>query len=592
MEAQTEINFPNASHEQSYELMPSFHAPPTSTIDNQIDDLSELLSTYFEINIEPPSTENSTVENTTTLYTEAPEETLVKAVLAESQIFSSTTVPVDSNVKAHLNQSERIRILLSRLKILKSTYGYNEQITQRKAPRTTARHIMSTLEEEFEPIDFKERAGLQSGENLKNKHYQIIAVEEILRQAEQNGWGIGQQNDSAYIYDGSHWKLINAGELREFLSRLAQRMGIDQYDAKHHLFIDSLYKQFMEQSRILVRERESDVVLINLANGTFEVTPQGQRLRPADKNDFLTYQLPFAYDPDAQSPLFDEYLRIVQPDEECQRLLAEFIGYLFVSSDCLKLEKALILYGSGANGKSVFFEIILALLGTQNVSSFSLASLTDEKGYHRAKLQNVLVNYASEITEKLDANMFKQLASGEPIEARLPYGQPFILTNYAKLIFNCNELPRGAEQTPAFFRRFSIVPFDVTIPESRQDRQLSSKIIQRELSGVFNWVLNGLKHLLEQRKLTDPPAVREQLKAYQLESDSVKLFLDEFRYVKSSSHHRSVKDLYNQYRNFCLEDGHRPVSRTTFMKRLRYDGFHSERKNIGWVIYLAEELRK
>jgi len=40
-------------------------------------------------------------------------------------------------------------------------------------------------------------------------------------------------------------------------------------------------------------------------------------------------------------------------------------------------------------------------------------------------------------------NSIKNELSGEPVEARLPYGQPFILKQYAKLIFNCNELPKG-----------------------------------------------------------------------------------------------------------------------------------------------------
>ena len=93
-----------------------------------------------------------------------------------------------------------------------------------------------------------------------------------------------------------------------------------------------------------------------------------------------------------------------------------------------------------------------------------MQSLTNENGYFRAKLANKLVNYASEINGKLESAIFKQLVSGEPVEARLPYGEPFTLKQYAKLIFNCNELPKDVEHTNAYFRRFLIIPFDVTIP--------------------------------------------------------------------------------------------------------------------------------
>src|SRR5690606_3385386 len=99
-----------------------------------------------------------------------------------------------------------------------------------------------------------------------------------------------------------------------------------------------------------------------------------------------------------------------------------------------------------------------------NTSQYSLQDLTNDNGYYRAMIANKLVNYASEISGKLEAATFKQLASGETVTARLPYGNPMQISDYARLIFNVNDLPRDVEQTDAFFRRFLIVPFDVTIP--------------------------------------------------------------------------------------------------------------------------------
>lgn len=104
-------------------------------------------------------------------------------------------------------------------------------------------------------------------------------------------------------------------------------------------------------------------------------------------------------------------------------MLAEFIAYSLTS---LKLEKVLLLLGSGANGKSVIFEIVQALLGEDNVSNSSLLQLREP--HYRAMLANKLLNYASEISTRLDADIFKKLASGEPCEARLPYEKPFMLT--------------------------------------------------------------------------------------------------------------------------------------------------------------------
>ena len=317
-------------------------------------------------------------------------------------------------------------------------------------------------------------------------------------------------------------------------------------------------------------ESNKDTVLINLKNGTFEISPQGRKLRPFDRSDFITYQLPFEYNPQAKAPLFEAYLKKVLPDPERQMVLAEYLGFVFIKhgSNALKEEKALILYGTGANGKSVFFEVVNALLGADNVSSYSLQSLTNDNGYFRAKLANKLVNYASEINGNLEASIFKQLVSGEPVEARLPYGQPFILKQYAKLIFNCNELPKDVEHTNAYFRRFLIIPFDVTIPEHEQDKNLHAKIIDNELSGVFNWVLQGLEKLLKQKKFSDCEAARQAVEQYKIESNSVQMFLNENEY-KASSKYKLIKELYPEYRSFCQEDGMTPFKKSNFIKQLR-----------------------
>ena len=331
---------------------------------------------------------------------------------------------------------------------------------------------------------------------------------------------------------------------------------------------------------------------MNLKNGTFEITPQGDtQLRPFERDDFLTYQLPFEYSPQAKAPLFEKYLNRVLPDVQSQKVLAEYLGFVFIKhgSGILKEEKALILYGSGANGKSVFYEIVCALLGSENTSHYSLQSLTNESGYYRAKIANKLVNYASEINDKLESAVFKQLVSGEPLEARLPYGEPFTLKQYAKLIFNCNELPKDVEHTNAYFRRFLIVPFDVTIPPHEQDKQLHNKIIENELSGVFNWVLNGLARLMNQKRFSECDAIQKAVEQYRIESDSVQMFLTDHGYTPNPQEQTRLKDLYNEYVAFCIESGFAKCSIQTVSKRLKNYGYITQRKPQGNVVFAEKK---
>ncbi len=422
---------------------------------------------------------------------------------------------------------------------------------------------------------------------LTKSHYLIICIEQLLKIAKTNNWGLCKKNGFIYLYNGCYWSEIDKERFQFFLGNVALKMGVEKFKGKIHTFKEELFKQFMADAYLPTPKGKLNSILINLLNGTFEITPSKRGLRPFEQKDFITHQLPFEYDPEVTAPMFKKYLDEVLPDPDKQKVLAEFCGYIFIKPSVLKLEKMLILYGTGANGKSVFFEIINALLGTENISNYSLQSLTNENGYFRAKIGNKLVNYASEINGKLETDIFKQMASGEPIEARLPYGDPFILTEYAKLIFNCNELPKDVEHTNAYFRRFLIIGFDVTIPEDKQDKQLPQKIIQNELSGVFNWILQGLDRLLEQKSFSKCEAIDNARSDYEKQSDSVLLFITEMNFKKSTSEYILISELYPQYKYFCIEDGYRAVGKSNFIKRLNHNKIFVTRINVGNVAYLS-----
>ena len=473
--------------------------------------------------------------------------------------------------------------------------------------------ILNKLIEQIKPIDFKllafpeiEKLRLQLKEVEKDseeadkiqkqinrlkcnaKHYLILAVENVVKVAEDNNWSLCKNNDFIYLYNGTYWNELDKETFQKFLGEASEKMGVTKFSARFFSFREQLFKQFLSSNYLPTPQPDNDTVLINLQNGTFAVDTENICLKPFDRNDFLTYQLAFDFLPDAKAPIFQMFLDEVLPDKNNQKVLAEYIGYLFIrhGGDKIKIEKALILFGGGANGKSVFFEVINRLLGADNTSNYSLQSITDDTGYYRAKLANKLVNYGSEINGKLESSLFKQLTSGEPVEARLPYGQPFIMKQYAKLIFNSNELPKDVEHTNAYFRRFLIIPFDVTIPPEKQDKTLHVKIIENELSGVFNWVLDGLKRLLEQKSFTESKTIDNAVEQFKNQSDSVKMFVDDNQYKSSATEYILIKDLYFEYCSYCFEDGYRRVGKKVFMKRL--SSYHVEvtRKNVGNVAYL------
>ncbi|MCH8517753.1 MAG: phage/plasmid primase, P4 family [Cyclobacteriaceae bacterium] len=449
-----------------------------------------------------------------------------------------------------------------------------------------ARPKKGTTEERNEKNERMQRLTKRiESRKVTDQHRIVIAIEIILDTADENGWGLCMHQGYYYVYTGTHWIRVDEPELKNFIAEAAERMGIAKLKSRYYEFKDKLFKQFATSAHLPAPEYDPDIVLINLANGTFEITPKYQELRPPKAIDFLTYQLKFRYDSKATAPQFHKYLEEVLPDEESRKVLAEFMGYLFTRG--MKLEKVLFLFGAGRNGKSVLFEIIRAMLGDDNITYYSLSNLTDDSGYYRAKLSGKLVNWASDIGDRLQSNTFKQLASGEPIEARLPYRDPFMLTNVCKFAFNTNQLPADVEHTAAYFERFLIIPFNVYIKPENRDPDLPKKIINSELPGVFNWVLDGLSRLLQQGGFSRCEASNTALETYKKEADSVAMFVDERNFKPHPDIYKGSQEVYQSYKAYCYDEGLRPLARKNFNKRMNGLGFFDQRKEIGRVFYLT-----
>ncbi|MDB5239610.1 MAG: phage/plasmid primase, family protein [Spirosoma sp.] len=459
-----------------------------------------------------------------------------------------------------------------------------KQQTNQPFTSSTSR-ILSAMLAAVQPVNFQEALSMTDpNAKLKQSDIMVVVANEVRKLAERNNWAIALREGFVYLYNGQFWQAIEDDVVKHFLALAGEKMGVRGADTQYYEFKDKLHKQLLSSSFLPLTDEDQGQVLINLSNGTFEVGQGGGRLREFHPSDFLRYQLPFGYDPSAKCPHFMAYLDRVLPEKELQDILSEFLGYVFLREP--KLEKCLVLYGAGANGKSVFYEVSTALLGPENVLTFGLSHFKHE--YNRAVLSGKLLNYGSELNAGLDSDLFKQLASVEPMQARLPYKNPFMIRNYAKMAFNANELPREVEHTEAFFRRLLIVPFEVTIPETERNPDLAHNIIRDELAGVFNWVLTGLNRLLENREFTNSPSVRDAIEQYRKESDTVALFLDENGYVPSPNTYLYLKEFYAKYRFFCVDNGNRSLSLQNFSSRLRrHLGYTITRRSTGNVIYAA-----
>lgn len=395
-----------------------------------------------------------------------------------------------------------------------------------------------------------------------------VVVREVKRVADGQLWCPEyveklKSEQQVLLFTGSHWQAIDSQLWKDFVGRGAARCGVPESLCMSQEFMKRLYEgiafNLAEYRRQMIPDGE---VWLNLHNGTLVIKSDGKvALHEHRKEDLFRYKLDYCYDPDAQCPLWQHFLDQVLPDADAQLLLTEFIGYTLMPSH--ELEKMLLLYGEGLNGKSVTLEIIEALLGSVNVSYLSLADLTNDD-VKRAGFEHKKLNISHESGKDVNPNVLKQLTSGERVLIKNLYRDPRETNDYGKLAAAFNIMPR-AENSFGFFRRLIILPYTVTIRREEVDRQLTMKL-KTELPGILNMVLKVLPDLMNRREFSPCESSDKALEQYRLQSDNVRLFLNEECEVSEFT--TQASELYTAYRNYCYTSSLKNLGKNKFFARL------------------------
>ena len=391
----------------------------------------------------------------------------------------------------------------------------------------------------------------------------------------------------------THWQEMESQEFFDFVRNCCRKMMVPDSMLLNASFMNQVYEDLAHSISKACKQREVDgEVWINFLNGTLCIQKDGSScLLPHNRDDFFRYVLPYSYDPEAQCPLWHKFLDEVLPDRTVQDVMAEGIGLCFAPG--IKSEKMLVFFGHGSNGKSVVLEVASAMFGSRNVSNVTLNDLTNDDR-KRFLIEGKLVNISTESDRDLNTSILKTLVSGEPINVYELYRGARIIKRYARLITSFNILPR-AETTLGFYRRFLIIPFDVTIDEKDADVNLASKLKQ-ELPGILNWVLDGLRRYLANYHFTESQPCNDALTHYKASSDSVRLFvseacepIDEVVLGETSG----IK-LFNAYKQYCIDASIKIQGRNIFYEKLERMGYKRivNQKLISFNIKLIDEYER
>jgi putative DNA primase/helicase len=324
---------------------------------------------------------------------------------------------------------------------------------------------------------------------------------------------------------------------------------------------------------------------INLKNCIYNL--ETGRAEPHAPSYKMIRQIPVEYNPDAGCPNIMTFLKEVVYEED-KRVLIEVAGYSLIPDT--KIQKAILLYGDGANGKSIFLLLLRALLGSKNVSHESLQQLQDNT-FSVANLYGKLANIHADLKSsviKYD-DVFKTIVGGDELRGERKYQHAFTFHNTARLIFSANtqNIPAVKKDDFAYFRRWILIEFTNQFLEEgeTQTNKVKDKVIVKvddkdvldkltttdELSGFLNHALEELRTVLKNKKYSYNKSIDEVETLYKRNSASVYAFADTCLIASSD---RTLKyDLYGDYCSWAEAKKISPVHFNIFGKALKAIGY-------------------
>lgn len=301
-------------------------------------------------------------------------------------------------------------------------------------------------------------------------------------------------------------------------------------------------------------------------NGVFNL--ESWELQDFSPDVVTRNKIPIAYVKDAYYEVTDRtFNKLAVQDKKIRAILEEILGYILFRRN--EFAATFILTGDGSNGKSSYLKIIRKLAGNENVASLDLNEL--DQRFKTAELFGKLVNIGDDISKGYikESSVFKKLSTGETLNVERKGKDPFDFTNYAKLIFSANEMPRINDYTDGLGRRLQIVPFKAkfSVNDEDYDPFITDKLLSDEsMQYVLNLALKSLKRLLENKQFTKSKAVEKELVKYQEENNPIISFVNnEDIYLERGV----VGDIYMQYKLYCSENGYQPVSNISFSKQIK-----------------------
>lgn len=294
--------------------------------------------------------------------------------------------------------------------------------------------------------------------------------------------------------------------------------------------IESLVKLSRHDRRVSIEHESlnSDPYLLNLRNGTFDL--KSLKFRDHQPEDLITQQADVNFEPEAQCPMWESAMDLIfNGDRELVSYFQQILGYS-ISGD-IGEHILPIPWGNGCNGKSMSWNVIVALLGDYAMLANESLLLGDKEGHPTEKAMLYQKRFVPigepERNSKLRESRVKELTGDAFITARRMKEDFWSFRRTHKFFLATNHLPKIDGADEGIWRRIKLIPFLVDIRKvTTPDPDLVNKLLKHESSGILNWLIKGWQSYQNQG-FVEPEAVRKATAGYRSDSDLLGAFIDE-----------------------------------------------------------------
>lgn len=399
---------------------------------------------------------------------------------------------------------------------------------------------------------------------------------------EDSPFRVPDEGESVYFFNGRYYSEVS--KPRNFIQTLIE-LSLERLEVGfgyHSKVSEPIAKKVLDRlentSRYVFRPTKRYVVF---TNGVFDVKEGALRgFSPKYETEIvldIPYVSPKQHYVDCEKKyghsdnpcrLWETFIKQAMPNEQVRLAWQCFCGAMLLDRDKYKIEYMAVIYGPGANGKSVLVDAVKNVFGSKYITGFTPSELVGtglQHQFNRTAVSRKLMNCTGDL-DKADfsGGNFKRIVSNDAdMQGRAPHSKEFIKVEFPLMVCCTNVFPDTSDDSEGYHRR--LLPLASTTKvwtASERDPMLTHKLSTEDARiYIFSWIFEGCRRVMRENGVIPiGEDVMTAIKAVKANSNSMRRWWKDYSPYRLAEEGESgdwvpARELRLSYEHYCREYG-------------------------------------